>query len=354
MNMSSDIVAAEASAAPPSVEPFGAPEPTSAGRTLDARPELGGRDIDEHGVNKGLLRCPRCSTRLASKVGELQERSEADALLWVPRKPAGGCSAPSTNVTKADVAEPDVAEADVAEADVAEAEEALEAAPAPAAEEAWEWTSQTHVWWWRIGSMDDVDNLGLSRLVTCPAAGSLKLAMCVECSYGPVGFQREDEPTIWLACELLHQQDASSAIASEDFRAPAGISVSMLQNMIESGMASVQFHVTFEEYVLGMQLTDAVDGLGVEVMAFTVMDEGQALPAERSGQVAIGDKVSRVNGQSTAGRDCGAVLTMVREATRPVTIHFERRGVRVADAPVERVPHQDWKSPPDEASLTLD
>ena len=335
---------------PPSPEAsFGAPEPTSAGRALDARPELGGRDIDEHGVNKGLLRCPRCSTRLASKVGELQERSEADALLWVPRKPAGGSSTPSSNVTKAGAAEGDVAEADVAEADVA-----LEAAPAPAAEEAWEWTSQTHVWWWRIGSMDDVDNLGLSRLVTCPAAGSLKLAMCVECSYGPVGFQREDEPTIWLACELLHQQDASSAIASEDFRAPAGISVSMLQNMIESGMASVQFHVTFEEYVLGMQLTDAVDGLGVEVMAFTVMDEGQALPAERSGQVAIGDKVSRVNGQSTAGRDCGAVLTMVREATRPVTIHFERRGVRVADAPVERVPHQDWKSTPDEASLTLD
>jgi hypothetical protein len=252
-------------------------------------------------------------------------------------------------VTKAGAAEGDVAEADVAEADVA-----LEAAPAPAAEEAWEWTSQTHVWWWRVGSMDDVDNLGLSRLVTCPAAGSLKLAMCVECSYGPVGFQREDEPTIWLACELLHQQEASLATASEDFRAPAGISVSMLQNMIESGMASVQFQVTFEEYVLGMQLTDTVDGLGVEVVAFTVMDEGQALPAERSGQVAIGDKVSRVNGQSTAGRDYGAVLTMVREASRPVTIHFERRGVRAADAPVERVPHQDWRSTPGEASLTLD
>ena len=70
---------------------------------------------------------------------------------------------------------------------------------------------------------------------------------------------------------------------------------------------------------------------------------GVALAAERSGKIAVGDKLSRVNGRSTAGLGYEAVLGMVREATRPVTIHFERKGTHDAGVPVERVAHQDWR-----------
>lgn len=291
-------------------ESFLAAAQARAVKPASERPTLGGRDVDEHGVNRGLLRCPRCFTRMVSTCGVLCERAGTEVALWVPNRPSGDTT--TTN--------------DTSSATIAE-------------EEMWEWTSAPHAWWWKVGSMDDVDNLGLSRVVTSPA-GPLKLAMCCECSYGPFGFQRDGEPTIWLACEMLHQQDPSLATAQDDFRAPEGISMEMLQGMIDSGMAIVQYHVSFDEQVLGMQLADAEDGLGVEVVAFTAMDDGEPLAAERSGQVAVGDKVSRVNGRGTAGMNYAAVLDMVREAARPVTINFERKGIRAA--PAERVAHQAW------------
>ena len=43
-----------------------------ASKTPDNRP-LGGRDVDANGINSGLLRCPRCFSRLLSRCGELQQ-----------------------------------------------------------------------------------------------------------------------------------------------------------------------------------------------------------------------------------------------------------------------------------------
>merc|ERR550537_1821391 len=99
----------------------------------------------------------------------------------------------------------------------------------------------------------------------------------------------------------------------------------MLQGLIASGMAIVRYHVTFGEQRLGMCLADAADGQGVEMVAFTEAD-GQPGAAELSGQVAVGDKVVRVNGRSTSGLDYAAVLDMIIGAPRPITIHFERKG----------------------------
>ena len=337
----------------------------------DARPTLGGRDTDERGVNAGVLRCPRCFSRLVSTCGELKERQGSEACLWVPqnRKPAAA-QPTSTTVEAAEAAadhavdEPlpacfiesnfaskaeyeaslqlPTAERAAAERAAAVAREPASNMDRPAADE-WDWTETgPYTWWWMVGSMDDVDNLGLSRLVHSPR-GLLKLVMCCECNYGPIGYQLEDEVTLWLACDLMHQQDPSLAKDAEDFPPPPGVSLEMLQSMIASGMAVMQFHVTFEEQVLGMCLADAPDGNGVQVVAFTQMEEGVALAAEQSGRVAVGDKLSRVNGRTTAGLGYDAVLGMVREATRPVTIHFERKGTHAADAPVERIAHQDWR-----------
>ena len=44
------------------------------------RPALGGREVDDAGINRGLLRCPRCLSRIASKNGVLTERRGADAV----------------------------------------------------------------------------------------------------------------------------------------------------------------------------------------------------------------------------------------------------------------------------------
>jgi len=100
------------------------------------------------------------------------------------------------------------------------------------------------------------------------------------------------------------------------------------------------FAVTFEEKVLGMQLGVSPDVVGVEVRAFSQMEEGQMLPAERCGKIAIGDCITRVGGESTAGVPCDEVLRWVQGAARPVTIHFERRPARASSRISVRVQHE--------------
>ena len=273
-----------------------------------ARPTLGGREVNSTGINCGVLRCPRCSSRLVSAGrGKLTELHGADADLWRPED-----------------------------------------------KEASKWTSKSYSFWWMLSGTEDVDNLGLSRCVQSPR-GPLKVVLCVECNYGPVGYQLDDDQRLYLACNLLHQQDAADANTASDFPMPEGLSLEMLQGLIAAGMAVVQCHVTFEEQRLGMCLADSDDGKGVEVVAFTDMGDGSLGPAEASGQVHVGDKLARVNGESTAGLDYGGVLDLVVNASRPVTIHFERKATAPlsGEAPVEigdqgaasavpRVLHQQW------------
>ena len=104
-----------------------APDPDS------ERPPLGGRDVDEHGVNSGLLRCPRCLSRLVSCRGRLHERQGPGASFWVPHKPSGAADAPADAVVSAE--------------------------DSPASEVAWEWTEQQHTWWWSVADMEEVDKM---------------------------------------------------------------------------------------------------------------------------------------------------------------------------------------------------
>lgn len=43
--------------------------------------ELGGRDVDERGTNAGLIRCPRCMSRILSKCGTLTARDGDEQVL---------------------------------------------------------------------------------------------------------------------------------------------------------------------------------------------------------------------------------------------------------------------------------
>mmetsp|Transcript_1929 Transcript_1929/g.5836 ORF Transcript_1929/g.5836 Transcript_1929/m.5836 type:complete len:325 (-) Transcript_1929:280-1254(-) len=298
-------------------------EPTSS----EADGVLGGRCVDTGGINAGMLRCPRCFSRLLSQCGRLVERSGDEALLHVPR---------SSNAS----AEAADGAADSGTVTTAAADTAADPAADTAPDGACGWDAVPHVWWWVVEDVNDVDNVALSYLVTPPAAGAIRLALCSECRCGPLGYQRDGEAKVWFAAPLLRQQDAKYADDAADFPLPAGLDVAQLQAMLDSGQATVAFKTTFEEARLGMMLQDAADGDGVEVTAFTEF-EGRPGPVELSGKVKLGDKVARVNGQSTRGLDFAAVLEMIIDAPRPLTLHWERTGSRPQEA--SRVAHSDFK-----------
>jgi hypothetical protein len=271
----------------------------------EANGVLGGRHVDEDSVNGGMLRCPRCYARLLSLKGRLTRRSGPDASLWVPKTaPASGEQA-----------------------------------------DACDWSETTHEWWWLVEDVNELDNVALSSTLQSPR-GDCRLALCADCRCGPLGYQLDGEGHLWFASDLLRQQDAAFANDAEDFKMPDGMDMTSLRAMIESGQATVAYKTVFEETRLGMLLQDAADGLGVEVTAFTEY-EGEMGPAERSGKVKLGDKVVRVNGKSTSGCGFAQVLEMIIGAPRPVTVHWERQGVRPQEQ--ARVAHTDWRPYPAEA-----
>merc|ERR1711924_461329 len=101
----------------------------------------------------------------------------------------------------------------------------------------------------------------------------------------------------------------------------------------------MSYPVTFHEKTsLGMQLGNGAGG--VIVTSFTAPDNrpGQA---ELSKQIAITDRITHVNQQSTNGMNYRQVLDLiVSTKERPITIEFERRG-NLGDV-VERAEHKEW------------
>jgi len=248
-----------------------------------------------------------------------------------------------------------------------------------------------HQWWWSVPDVNDFDNIGLSRLVepptpTPPAVTvvdvvssdnnnieqqeeegqeeeeeekkgrrrKIKVVLCPECGMGPLGYTEPDvSPVIWLGCKLVAQvqYDANEYDNDEeDFKAPAGMDLKALKRMMEAGALTTQYRVTFHENRLHMMLADhfgdneeeevvdcygKTNGNSVVVQAFTECcnnnndgEEGMmAGPAELCQQIQIGDKVIKVNGTSARGLDCPAVLTLIVESSRPITIQFERQGI---------------------------
>ena len=88
-------------------------------------------------------------------------------------------------------------------------------------------------------------------MVTSPA-GPRRLVMCCDCNYGPFGHQLEGEPRLWLACDLLHQQDASLGSNEADFPLPEGLDMRALQSMIDSVCLTLTLTLTL---ILALALT---------------------------------------------------------------------------------------------------
>lgn len=262
---------------------------------------LGGRLVDSDGVNNGLIRCPRCTSRILTKAGTLVKREGKDQIFFLPTRPDGGDDNNDDFVYK----------------------------------------EQVHEYWWRVADTDMFDNLGLSRVVDTPG-GRMKFIICSDCGMGPIGYQAEKEPELWVCCSALAQQDAALANDAEDFRPPPGLSAQQLAAMMAAGGATVQFDVVFEEQRLGMCLSDTADKTAVEVHAFTTEEGVPPGPAQTSGEIQIGDRVKRVNGKSTAGLNYRKVLDLIINAPRPLTLHFERDGRAAAAPQVRVVPHEQY------------
>lgn len=154
--------------------------------------------------------------------------------------------------------------------------------------------------------------------------------------------------------EPISGAPTASALAARDktgdFDAPVTLAVvprmSTYLNPMEEEVLPFEvngdaFEWTFEEKVLGMQLAQASDGVGVEVAAFSELEGGVPLPAEACGQVNVGDRITAVGKRSTQGAPCDEVLEWIIAADRPVTIHFERKlASRTARRGSVRVKHE--------------
>ena len=129
----------------------------------------GGRLVDAEGVNVGALRCPRCTARLVTKKALLVEKEETLAV--------------------------------------------------PASAETWD--ESQHSWWWRLVDHTDFDQCAMSHYHETPH-GKVRYAMCPECMFGPIGFQKESEPEVLIICDKVKQQDLEFCDNAVDFKAPEG------------------------------------------------------------------------------------------------------------------------------------
>ena len=180
---------------------------------------LGGRTVNSDGVNRGLIRCPRCTSRILTKAGTLVRREGKDQIFFLPTRPDGGDDNNDDFVYK----------------------------------------EQVHEYWWRVADTDMFDNLVLSRIVDTPG-GRMKFVICSDCGLGPFGYQAESEAELWVCCSALVQQDAAFANDVEDFRPPPGLSPQQLAAMVAAGGATVQFDVVFEVFALFFQKFSNVFG----------------------------------------------------------------------------------------------
>jgi hypothetical protein len=274
---------------------------------------LGGRDVDENGVNAGLLRCPRCTCRLMTGMCKLVEKEGAERTLWIPR-------------------------------------------PIEGESDKFNWESVNHTWWWEVADVDDFNNVGMSKEVEGPEA-RVKIVLCPECGGGPLGHQMVGENKVFVACDTVLQQDKAAADDKKDFGVDeSNPQFQQIKSMVEQQGLASQFNVVFEEGRLGMMLDDAPDGVGVEVYAFTEGEGGEAGAAELSGKVQVLDKIVKVHGVSTKGMGFSDVLDLICSAPRPLELRFERKGDGKGGAEAgdgagggpgpRRVKHEQWEITP--------
>jgi hypothetical protein len=87
-----------------------------------------------------------------------------------------------------------------------------------------------------------------------------------------------------------------------------------------------EYSTTFQEGSLGMTLKSTTVSFGVAMIdCFNDNDDGSMGQAERNGEVAPGDIVSRVNGVSVTSCSYSEVISQIGKATRPLTLHLLRR-----------------------------
>jgi len=196
----------------------------------------GGREVDEHGVNVGVLRCLRCGTRLVTKKALLVER-------WLFNNSSS--SGESTT-------EP----SDYAASDPDGKVHGLPIVSPSGANGAW--AEARYRWWWRLADHNDFDAVGMSAIHALPDSTSqVRYPLCPECMLGPLGVQQQEQQQgagasggsaasssggqpqqvvctneVLVPCALVGQQPISMANDAQDFAPPTHLSSETLAQLL--------------------------------------------------------------------------------------------------------------------------
>jgi hypothetical protein len=202
----------------------------------------GGREVDEHDVNIGVLRCLRCGTRLVTKKATLVER-------WF-----GGSSSSSESTAET---------SDYAISDPDGKAHGLPIVSPSGPSGAW--AEARYRWWWRLADHNDFDAVGMSAVHAIPDSTSqVRYPLCPECMLRPLGLQQQEQQQsggsdgavaaapqqqqqqavrtneVLVACALVGQQPTSLANDAQDFAPPAHLSGETLAQLLAQVPGSQQ------------------------------------------------------------------------------------------------------------------
>jgi hypothetical protein len=203
--------------------------------------------------------------------------------------------------------------------------------------------------WYTIPSHKSFDNFGLSRPIEHPKDSIFRYVVCVDCGAGPLGYVNGvdfEGQYVYLSkdCVILGERTEKG----DEDRVDEAL-VAQVRDMVKKGKGTTEFSVTFKEARLGMMLRDHSDKMGgVVVGSFTTNELGEIGVAERGGQISVGDLVIGVNKVNTRDMNYAQVLDLIVGTSRPIELHFERKGTAPIPPPLEnssvrRVRHVDWK-----------
>lgn len=86
-----------------------------------------------------------------------------------------------------------------------------------------------------------------------------------------------------------------------------------------------EYSVIFHERALGLHLEPAGQGGPLIVRNFARAQDGGIMPAERCGEIAVGDELAGVNRTRLSSISFSEVRQLIAGSERPITLHFRRR-----------------------------
>ena len=186
----------------------------------------------------------------------------------------------------------------------------------------------------RMSSARNVSSQRLSQrpaLTTQQSSPSLRTDPSSPGSPGCTGMEAVEE--LYRSGKITAQEMEELLVADAKFRYTDSHA-----RMIDSSTAAViPQHVSFEAGPMGLELETEVKCGGMEITVvirrFRSHPNGAKGQAEASGQLAVGDRLTGVNGRNTRNMSVTGVRSLIEATPRPVSLQFEptKRSRAMAD-----------------------